>query len=286
MIGAAIGSSLLGAAGANKAAKAQSKAADQQLALQREVYDDTTSRFAPIYDDGSLARQAYMYEMGLGAAPTIGGQPQQVETIMVQGQPGTGQAYSQRDLPMLRAQYGLNGAREMLDGGATVPTSTTRYQVGGQTFNTLDEANAYAQANPTGGTAYQGFTGTPGYEFRVNQGNDSINALAGARGGLNSGRTLQDLATFNQNIATEEYGGHLNRLAGLTDMGAAAAGNQAQAGNAFASGAGAAIGNKGNAQSAGIAGMTGAIQSGIGQGVGMWQYQNALSQGMKPPGWT
>lgn len=279
---AIVGSSLIGAIGANKAAKAQGRAADQQLELQREIYDDTTSRFKPIYDDGSLARQAYMYEMGLGPAPTIGGSAPQVQTITTpggSGEAGQGGGWFPGPLtPFRRQQQG--GAQPQQ------PGSTTQYRVGGQTFGTLDEANAWAKANPTGGTAYQGFTATPGYQFRVDQGTDAVNALAGARGGLNSGRTMQDLMKFGQGIASEEYGGYMNRLAGLTDMGVGAAGNQAQAGNAFASGASAAIGNKGNAQAAGYAGMAGAIQGGIGQGISAFQYQNALSQGMKPMGYA
>ena len=89
---------------------------------------------------------------------------------------------------------------------------------------------------------------------------------------------MQDLATFNQNTASDEYGNYMNRLAGLTDMGQASAGNQAQAGNAFAAGAGNALANKGNAQAAGYAGVGNALQQGISNGIGSWMYQQGLKQ--------
>lgn len=202
--GAIGGSALLGASSAKSAAKAQSQSADAQVALQREIYDDTTARFAPYLKAGGTGLEAYMHELGLGAAP----------------------------------------------------------------------------AN------YAGFQKTPGYDFQMQQGTDAVNALAGARGGLHSGRTMQDLTSFGQGLANQEYGNHLTRLAGITDMGAGAAGNQATAGNAFAANASNALAQKGNATSAGIAGMNSAIQNGIGAGINHFQYQNNLNNGMTPWGWS
>lgn len=192
-IGAAIGSAVIGGIGANKAAKAQSRAADQQAAVQREIYQDTKERFAPYEQAGGQGLNAYLYEMGLGEMPE----------------------------------------------------------------------------------GYGGFTATPGYDFRLQQGNDNINALAGAQGGLMSGRTLKALQQHGQDYATSEYDSYMGRLAGLTDMGQASAGNQAQAGNAYANGMSNALANKGSAQAAGIAGMANSIQTGIGNGLSLWQYQRA-----------
>lgn len=50
---------------------------------------------------------------------------------------------------------------------------------------------------------YAGFQQTPGYQFQFDQGTDAVNALAGAQGGLNSGRTLQDLTQFGQGLANQ-----------------------------------------------------------------------------------
>lgn len=193
------GGSIIGgvsqASAAKKAASAQSRAADQQVALQREVYQDTSKKFQPYLDAGGTGLQAYMSELGLGKAPK----------------------------------------------------------------------------------GYTGFEATPGYQFQLDQGLAATNALAGARGGLNSGRTMQALQDYGSGLASQEYGSYMNRLAGLTDMGMGAAGNQATAGNAYATGAGNALASKGNAQAAGAIGVGNAISGAIGNGIGAFQYQNMLN---------
>ena len=195
-----VGASLVGGAmqsrAAGRAANAQTQASREQLALQREIYDDTTERFAPYLQAGNRGMQAYMSELGLGARPE----------------------------------------------------------------------------------GYQGFQATPGYQFQMDQGTSAVNALAGARGGLDSGRTRQDLMSFGQGLASQEYGNHLNRLAGVTDMGMGAAGNQATAGNAFAAQASNAIGNRGNAQAAGAIGQANAWGGALQNGIGAFQYQQALGR--------
>lgn len=201
-VGAIIGAgaSLIGGAmqsrAAGKASDAQAQASREQLALQREVYNDTTQRFAPYLQAGNRGMQAYMSELGLGAAPK----------------------------------------------------------------------------------GYEGFQQTPGYQFQMDQGTGAVNALAGARGGLDSGRTRQDLMQFGQGLANSEYSNHLNRLAGVTDMGQASAANQASAGNAFANSASQAIGNRGNAQAAGYIGQANALSGGLQNGIGSFQYQQALGR--------
>ncbi|REF72388.1 hypothetical protein [Paracoccus versutus] len=287
---AGVGSALIGASSASKAAKAQSRAAEQQMQLQREMYDQTREDLGGYRDAGSTALQALMYEMGLGAAPTVGGTAPQIETVTTPADGGGS------ILGLLKAVYGGDtGELGLLNalyrgyGGETYGGGTsggTQYRVGGQTFNTLEDAQAWARANPTGGSAYGGFTATPGYEFRLQSGNESINALAGARGGLNSGATLKALADYNQNIASEEYGNYLNRLAGLTDMGASAASGQAGANNALAQMGSNSLAQKGNAQSAGAIGIGNALQGGLQTGIGLWNYQNNLNNGLKPAGWT
>lgn len=106
---------------------------------------------------------------------------------------------------------------------------------------------------------YGGFQATPGYDFRKQQGIDAIDASAATRGGLMSGKTLQDLTTFGDGLASQEYGNYMQRLAGMTDMGMGAAGMQATAGNNAAAGVSNALGNIGNAQAAGAIGQGNAL---------------------------
>lgn len=239
-----IGGSLIQAGSASSAAKKQEAAANRDLEFQRETRDLIFDRLDPWYQGGNLANEAMMFELGLGARPVVGGTAPQIETVVTPGTAGSG---------------------------------VTSYKVGDKTFTTLDEAQAWANANKTGGTNYAGFTATPGYQFRVDSGNDSINALAGARGGLVSGRTMQDLAKFNQGIASEEYGNYLARLGGMSGDGLGAASGQATAATNAAQGVSNALAGIGNAQAAGAIGVGNAINGGIQNGIGLWQYQRAMA---------
>lgn len=49
------------------------------------------------------------------------------------------------------------------------------------------------------------FKADPGYQFRLDQGNQSIQNMAAATGNLNSGRALKDAMTFNSGLASQEY---------------------------------------------------------------------------------
>ena len=300
-IGAALGpllgagSALIGASSAKKAAKAQTQAAQQDMAFQTQTRDQIVSKLDPYYQGGTAAQAALMYEAGLGPRPMIGAQPLSVEEVRtpMQGQSAPRQqGYSQVNDPF-KNPFGVG----QLPAGSqqparAAPQMSTSYRVGGQTFGSRGEAEAYAAANGTQGTAYEkyaapAFQESPGYQFAFNQGTDAVNALAGAKGGLNSGRTLQDLNTFGQGIANQEYGNwwnradkektdYFNRLAGLSGSGQNAAAQQGTAMTNAAAGVSQAYGNIGNAQSAGAIGVSNALNSGIQNYIGYQQYQQGL----------
>lgn len=125
---------------------------------------------------------------------------------------------------------------------------------------------------------YAGYTSTPGYDFRVQQGQQAIQSAAGLRGGIASGRTLQDLTAFGQGIASEDYGNYLRRLAGLTDAGLQAAGGQANAATNANAVASSAYSNLGNARAAGAIGQANAYNTAIGNAIGAYQYQQQTGQ--------
>ena len=56
---------------------------------------------------------------------------------------------------------------------------------------------------------------TAGYQFDVDQGNQAINRSAAAKGSLNSGGVLAELAKYGQGMASKEYGDQVNRLSGI-----------------------------------------------------------------------
>lgn len=126
---------------------------------------------------------------------------------------------------------------------------------------------------------YAGFTGTPGYDFRMQQGQNAVQAGVGARHGLNSGAALKALTQYGQDYATSEYNSHLNRLAGQTNMGQNSAAMTGQAAQNMAMQGSNALANMGNAQAAGAIGMGNAITGGINNGLGIWAYG-------KQNGWT
>ena len=267
---ASIAGGLIGASSAKKAANAQANAAAQDLAFQRETRDLIFDRMDPFYQPGITAQNALAFELGLGGRPMIGGMAPQIEEFTVQGQPQPMQPTQQvGDSP------GFGGIldRPMFN----TPAAQTRFRVGGQEFGSRDEAQAFADANMSGGTAYQGFQATPGFQFALDQGNNSINALAGARGGLNSGRTLQDLSTFNMGMANQEYGNFLNRLTGMSGQGFAAAGAQANAATNAAQGTSNALAGIGNAQAAGAIGQGNAWTGALNNLTALNQYQRGVN---------
>lgn len=197
-------SGVVGMASANKAANAQKKAGDQQLALARETRDLTRADLAPYVQSGDLGQAAYLNTLGLGAAPMVDGK-----------------------------QWG-------------------------------------------------GYEQSPGYQMQLRQGTDSAMSAAMATGQGASGRTLQDLNAFGQGLAAQDFGNFQNRLAALGQGGQAAAGMQANNNTNYAQMGTNALGNIGNAQSAGAIGVGNAFSDMMGNivgGMGMMKAKNAQQMG-------
>lgn len=198
MIGATIGSAAIGAIGASKAAKAQTKSANAQIDSNERIFAQQTELLDPYNQAGQNALSAYNNELGIGERPA-----------------------------------------------------------GWQS----------------------GFTTTPGYEFQMQQGQQAIDGSAASGGSLFSGATLKAQQQFGQGLAGQEYNNYLNRLSGIAGAGqSAAAGTATAAGNMGAANSN-ALASMGNAQSAGIIGTSNALTGGIGNMIGISQYQNALNGG-------
>lgn len=279
-----IAGGLISSRGASRAAAAQTAAANRQLDLQERIYEENVGRFQPYEQGGQNALSALMYELGLGNQPTFGGSPMQITEIpgsstTTGGFTGPGGPGSSITGPNGQTLYFGSQAYEdaIANGGGQVTASPARYSVGGQVFDTREQAQAYADANPTGGTQYGGYEASQGHQLRTREGLNAIDASAAARGGLYSGATLQALERGGQEYAQLGYDNFLNRLTGLASSGQNAAGQGAAAGANYAQGASNALDNIGNAQSAGAIGQANAWNNAIGNGIGMWQYQNSLA---------
>lgn len=93
---------------------------------------------------------------------------------------------------------------------------------------------------------------SPGYQFRLNQGQNSIQNLLASKGGLKSGAAMKALEEYAQGTASQEFGNQVNYLQNLSNMGQQSAAGMADA-ELFAG-----------------SGMANALQQGIlGQGMAM-----------------
>lgn len=101
------------------------------------------------------------------------------------------------------------------------------------------------------GAAQQFLQMDPGYGFRLQEGMKALERGAAARGGLLSGNMLRGAQRYGQDLASQEFGAAYNRLAGLANIGPAAAGVMNTLGQNYAIGAGNIYGAMG--QSAGQA---------------------------------
>lgn len=245
----AIGGALIQASAAKKAAKAQAQAADKDIAFQTETRDIIRGDLGVYREGGNLAQRALDYELGLANRPMFGGTAPTIEEFNIGGNQSASGSYV---------------------GGVN------KFRVNGQEFNTRAEAEAYANANMVGGQQYGGYTKTPGYDFRLNEGMNALQSSAAARGGLYSGAAMRDALKYGQDYGSNEYGNYLARLGARADTGMSAAQMSGQASQQAAAGVSNALGNIGNARAAGAIGVGNALTGGIQNLTGLWNYQKNM----------
>ena len=278
-----LGSALIGASAAGDAADAQTAAANQQLALDERIYDETTARFEPAYQSGLTANNVLNYELYGGARPMIGGgapvgaNGQQLTIEEVAGTPArnalNSRFFGKEGDASQNAQARLDAQNFLgIDtGGAGTPAS---FNVGGQSFDSREAAQAYIDSQSTGGQEYGGYEATAYNKYLLSEGQRAIDNSAASSGNLFSGATIKAQQDRAINVASAGYDNYLNRVTGQAAAGQAAAGNMANAGANYSNSAGQAYANIGNAQAAGAIGQANALQSGLANGVGLWNYQN------------
>lgn len=94
------------------------------------------------------------------------------------------------------------------------------------------------------------------YEPAVQYGTEALDRAASASGSVLSGAQSQALAGYAGDLASQTYGNYVNQLNSMSGYGQTAAGNIQTAGQNYATGAGNAYMNAGQAQAAGYMGMT------------------------------
>jgi hypothetical protein len=122
----------------------------------------------------------------------------------------------------------------------------------------------------------------PAYYFRLRQGEQGLRNAASAGSGALSGAALKDLLSFNQDMASQEYGNAFNRyqvqqgnifsrLSDIARLGQSAAAGVGSAGTQLAGQAGQAAWQGGSAAGAGIVGAGNALGQGA---TNYWLYNN------------
>lgn len=127
-------------------------------------------------------------------------------------------------------------------------------EVGGQAIH-----GAYDMLQP----GYD-YTASPGYQWRLGQGEAAIQGGAAAKGHLLSGGTLKDLATFGQGLAAQDYGDQFNRYSTLAGLGNSATQAGGQFGQNTANSISSLLQNQGQAKASGYQNQAAAINGGLG----------------------
>lgn len=306
---AVVGGSLISANGAKSAANTQAQSASEATAAQRAMFDKQIALQQPWHEGGVLGLNKLLYLAGLsptgvgnsGGGGTGGGALETADQIRNRLAPQfapraelpTQQTYpdeataiaarfAQQYAPQAQQQQGNPG----LD--AAVQAELQRQQQQQQ------QATTTAQTDPSYGSllhkfGLSDFQADPGYAFRQSEGEKGLQRAASAAGGLGSGKYLKDAMSFNQGLATDEFGKAydrfnndqgttFNRLASLSGVGQTSANNIGAAAQNFGNNSAANILGAGNARAAGMVGGANAINGGISQGVGMYQQQNMLNR--------
>jgi hypothetical protein len=138
----------------------------------------------------------------------------------------------------------------------------------------------------------------PGYQFRLQQGQEATNRMANMGGGMISGNALKGAQDYTQGLASTEFTGAFNRfqtgrqniyntLAGIAGLGQNATNTTANASNVASTNVGNTMANLGAAQAGGVVGQANAISGGL-QQYGNQQYLSNLlaSKNQIPAGYT
>lgn len=228
--------SIISAVAGNSAAKAQVNAADRATDVQRQNFLDSVELIQPQIQAGDRARSALEFELGLADRPTF--QPEAPEVTAPQN------ALSVQVVPGGTSRELINPNVNEQDREYRTIQNADSFLVGDISFSDRGSADNYlaqkqaeleqAQQDAAGGFEYQGFEATPGYQFRLDEGQKAVERAAAASGRMNSGATIKAATRYGQGVAAQEYDNYLNRLSALSGSGQVATGQQVSLGQSNA----------------------------------------------------
>ena len=107
------------------------------------------------------------------------------------------------------------------------------------------------------------FYTSPDYNFRLNQGLNTLQNSAAARGGLLSGNAMRAISDYGQNTAASEFGNYWNRMFQQSQMGQNAAVGQGSLGANYAGMVGNTMMGQGQANASGVVGAANSLNGGF-----------------------
>lgn len=162
------------------------------------------------------------------------------------------------------------------------------------------DKNAQGYGSASKNFSMSDFQEDPGYQFRMQQGQQALERSAAARSGLLSGRAGKDMTNYAQGAASQEYGNAFNRfqtnrssqlnpLQSLAGMSQTASGTMSNAAGAYGANVGNnltstanTVGNNmmgaGNARASGYVGSANAITQGMGGAANAFQNYNMMNK--------
>jgi hypothetical protein len=190
---AIVGSTIIGGVmqskAASKAAKAQTKAANQDIAFQKESRDLVLGYQKP-YRDASYSATAALMDM-------------------------TGLSRGTKRAPITIDQPASSVSSKIIDGGrfGRIPITTGKAVAAATPGSDVPDLADY----PT----YH-FQSDPGYAFRLAEGDKAIERSAAAGPGVLSGRYLKSALRYSQDYASNEYQKVYDRIATIAGFGSSA----------------------------------------------------------------
>jgi hypothetical protein len=175
------------------------------------------------------------------------------------------QTITGQEQPYLQSGYGALGQLNYLQGIGTPGKGNTAASSASGGYGSLNQpftANTMKQYSPA-------------YQFQLQQGQQGVLNQDASSQGAESGAALKDLISFNQGYANTAFNNAFNqyqtqqsntygRLAGIAQLGQAAAGQEAASGTTLAGQQAQSATNVGSAYGAGTAGEFNSLGSGIG----------------------
>lgn len=283
-----LASAAISSSAAQSAADTQAQAAQNAQQISQNQFNTITAQEQPFLQSGYGAQSQLNYLLGIGS-PVQGVPGGTTAPGPVQGyDPSSGYTIGPGGIIGSLIPGGTGSLGSVIAGR---PTATQGMTASGQ-----QTGPPVASSSPAGGfgSLLTPFTAdymkqySPAYQFQLQQGQQGVlNGNASGQGAL-SGAALKDLISYNQNAANTAFGNAFNqyqtqqgniysRLAGVAQLGQAAAGNLGTQGTALAGQAAQSAQNIGTAQAAGQIGSANAWSGALSNLAAPWLYANTPS---------